>query len=223
MGSINEFRSSVINNGAPRLWSLVTSAISCRLRSSDQLNIPVTLCCYGRFFGLHYGMGLGRQVFSGYLTWYVHPSGWSLTLLFYSSNSRAIAQPCETPDKKNSMGEEHWLSTTIPCILFTKTSTCMQWKSGPVVLYGLSGWKGIVVACVSPSFQLFVRPCVRKLCIVRTMTRHKFELESPNLQQTCIFGFCRLVLKMGSLTLIFKVIWPFWLHFGVQNRPCLLI
>ena len=34
-----------------------------------------------------------------------------------------------------------------------------------------------------------------------------FKLESPNLHQICILGFSQLVLKMGSLTLTFKV-WP---------------
>ena len=44
-------------------------------------------------------------------------------------------------------------------------------------------------ASVRPS----VRPSVRKLYLVRTITLHKFQLESPNLQQTCILGYSWLV------------------------------
>ena len=46
--------------------------------------------------------------------------------------------------------------------------------------YELSGWRDIVVACVCSS----ARPSVRKLYLVRAITRHRFELESPNLHQT---------------------------------------
>ena len=70
---------------------------------------------------------------------------------------------------------------------------------------GLPGRRGIVVACVCPS----VCPSVRKLYLVRTITLHKFELESPNLHQTCILQYSRLILKWRSLTLTFKAIWPF--------------
>ena len=52
-------------------------------------------------------------------------------------------------------------------------------------------------ASVRPS----VRPSVRKLYLVNTITRHRFELESPNLQQTCIMGYPRLVLKMEVIDL----------------------
>ena len=51
------------------------------------------------------------------------------------------------------------------------------------------------------SVRLPVRPSVRKLYLVRTVTRHKFELESPNLHQTCITGYSRLVLKMEVIDL----------------------
>ena len=56
----------------------------------------------------------------------------------------------------------------------------------------LSGRRGIVVACVCSS----VCPSVRKLYLVRTITRHKFEPKSPNLHQACILWYSRLVLKM---------------------------
>ena len=61
---------------------------------------------------------------------------------------------------------------------------------------GFSGRRGIVVACVCP----FVRPSVRKLYPVRTITRHTFELESPNLLQTCIMGYSLLVLMKIGVT-----------------------
>ena len=59
---------------------------------------------------------------------------------------------------------------------------------------------------VRPSVCWSVCPSVRKRYLVRMITRHKVELESPNLHQTCIIEYSQLVLKMGSLTLTFKVI-----------------
>ena len=50
--------------------------------------------------------------------------------------------------------------------------------------------------CLRLSICLSVRPSVRKLYLVRTITRHRFELESPNLLQTCILGYSQMVLKM---------------------------
>ena len=47
----------------------------------------------------------------------------------------------------------------------------------------------------------FVCPSVRELSLVRTITRHIFELESPNVHQTCIPGYSRLVLKIGVIDL----------------------
>ena len=46
------------------------------------------------------------------------------------------------------------------------------------------------------SLPASVHLSVCKLYLVRMITRHKFELESPNLHQTCIMGYSRLVLKM---------------------------
>ena len=69
----------------------------------------------------------------------------------------------------------------------------------------LSGRRGVVVACISPSVclsvHLSVRLFVRKLYLVRTITRHRFELESPNLHQTCIMGYSQLILKMEVIDL----------------------
>ena len=42
---------------------------------------------------------------------------------------------------------------------------------------------------------------VRKLYLVRMITHHRFELESPNLHQTCIIGYSWLVLKMKVIDL----------------------
>ena len=47
--------------------------------------------------------------------------------------------------------------------------------------------------CLRPS----VRPSVRKLFLVHTITRHRFGLQSPNVHQTCILGFFQLLLKMA--------------------------
>ena len=46
-----------------------------------------------------------------------------------------------------------------------------------------------------------VRLSVRKLYVVHTITRDRFELESPNLHQTYIVGYSRLVLKMEVIDL----------------------
>ena len=54
---------------------------------------------------------------------------------------------------------------------------------------------------VCPSICLFVH----KLYFVHMITPHKFELESPNLHQTCIMGFFQLVIKIESLTITFQV------------------
>ena len=46
-----------------------------------------------------------------------------------------------------------------------------------------------------------VHPSVRKLHFVRMITHHRFDLESPNLRQTCIMGSSQLVLKMEVIDL----------------------
>ena len=46
------------------------------------------------------------------------------------------------------------------------------------------------------------------ILLVRTITRHKFELESQNLHQTCVPGYSRLVLRIGVIYLDFQG------HFG---------
>ena len=51
--------------------------------------------------------------------------------------------------------------------------------------------------CLRPS----VCPSVRQLYLLRTINRHKFELESPNLYQTCILWYSGLVLKIGIIDL----------------------
>ena len=50
---------------------------------------------------------------------------------------------------------------------------------------------------VCPSICLLV--C--KLYLTGTITHHRFELESPNLHQTCIMGWSWLVLKIGVIDL----------------------
>ena len=70
---------------------------------------------------------------------------------------------------------------------------------------GLSGQRGIVVPYVCPSEVpsssssskcMSVCPSVSKIYLVRMITRHRFELESLNLQQTCILGYFQLVLVL---------------------------
>ena len=58
----------------------------------------------------------------------------------------------------------------------------------------LSGRTGIIL-----SLPAFAPLClsIHKLWVVRTITHHRFELESPNLHQACILGYFWLVLKMG--------------------------
>ena len=53
--------------------------------------------------------------------------------------------------------------------------------------------------CPCLSVRPSARPSARKLYLVRTVTRHKFELESSNLHQTCIMGYPRLVLKTAVI------------------------
>ena len=84
---------------------------------------------------------------------------------------------------------------------------------------GLLGRRGIVVACICLSeevcgaacfmaaeikFSKDVRLSVHKLYLVRTITRQRFELESPNLYQTCIVGYFQLVMKTGVIDLDLK-------------------
>ena len=53
-----------------------------------------------------------------------------------------------------------------------------------------------------------VRPSVRELYLVCTITRHLFGLESPNVHQTCIleYSWDTPIENRGSLTLTFNVI-----------------
>ena len=55
--------------------------------------------------------------------------------------------------------------------------------------------------CMRLSVSPSARPSARKLYFVRTITRHRFELESPNLHQSCIMGYSRLVLKIEVIDL----------------------
>ena len=63
---------------------------------------------------------------------------------------------------------------TFPLIFLSLKDIFIFWFS-PL---GFSGRKSIVIACVCPS--------VCKLYLVYMITRHRFELESPNLHQMCI-------------------------------------
>ena len=65
-----------------------------------------------------------------------------------------------------------------------------------------------------------VRPSVRKLYLVRAITRHRFELVSPTLHQTCIMGYSRLVLKIGVINLDLQ---GHFCHFDSEFSDVLLV
>ena len=64
---------------------------------------------------------------------------------------------------------------------------------------GHFGRRGIVVTSVCPSVCPSVRLSVE--IFVRAITRHVFELGSPNLHQMCILGPSRTLLKMVLIDL----------------------
>ena len=49
--------------------------------------------------------------------------------------------------------------------------------------------------------RLSVCPSVCKFYLVRTIARHRFVLELPNLHQTCILGYSHLIFKIGVIDL----------------------
>ena len=57
-----------------------------------------------------------------------------------------------------------------------------------------------------------VRPSVNLTLKFRMITRHRFELESPNLQQTCTLWYSWLILKMEVIDLHLQC------HFGYLSR-----
>ena len=59
----------------------------------------------------------------------------------------------------------------------------------------------------------------RKIYVVRMKTLHRFELDSPNLHQTCIIGHYQLLLKNGGHW-HWSSCWPFWLKI-LGNCPCI--
>ena len=101
----------------------------------------------------------------------------------------------------------------LTCLHNSKLSVFTPWPFRP---------KGYC-RCLRPSICPSVRPTVclsvRRLYLVGTITRHRFELESRNLHQTCIMGYSRLVLKMEVIDLDLQghfghfdsEFWEFWL------------
>ena len=76
------------------------------------------------------------------------------------------------------------------------------------------------VLSLPSSVRLAARPSVCKLFLVRTITRHKIELESSNFHQTCIMGYSWVVLKMEVIDLWASgSFWPFWLRI-LWNSAC---
>ena len=95
----------------------------------------------------------------------------------------------------------HFIATQLKIGVTRVSQYVVKIRRSFLLLLGLSGRRGIVVACVCPSVRPFVRPSVRKLYLVRAITRHRFELESPNLHQTCIMGYSRWVLTIEVIDL----------------------
>ena len=54
---------------------------------------------------------------------------------------------------------------------------------------------------VRPSIHLSSCPSAHKLYFVRMITHHRFELESPDVHQTCIMGYSQLILKLRVIDL----------------------
>ena len=80
-------------------------------------------------------------------------------------------------------------------------------------VFGAACFMAAEIKC-SKDVRLSVRPSVRKLYLVRTITRHRFKLESPNLDETCIMGYSCLVLKMEVNDLDLQG------HFGHFDSEC---
>ena len=93
----------------------------------------------------------------------------------------------------------------------------------PFFPLGLSGRRGIVIACVCPSVRLSVRLFVRKLLLVRTITRLRFELElitkfAPKMHPGILSAGIE---NGGHWPWPSKSFWPFWLRILVNSAcPC---
>ena len=82
----------------------------------------------------------------------------------------------------------------------------------------LSGRSGIVIACI---MHLSVRSSVHPfVCwsvnFTFSIARHRFDLESPIFTKHASWDTLSWYWKCGSLTLTFKIIWPFW--FRIQGN-----
>ena len=82
-----------------------------------------------------------------------------------------------------------WQQKSVPRKAFVRIITPWPFRS--------KGYCCCLPVSVPPSACL----SVRKLYLVRTITRHRFELESPNWHQTCIMEYSQLVLKMEVIDL----------------------
>ena len=101
-----------------------------------------------------------------------------------------------TYPSSNFSGMDKDIHPTLYRVCWNKVTPCYT-RRARFLRLGLSGLRGIDVVCVCPS----LRPFVRKLYFVHTITRHRFELESPNLHQICILEYSQLVLKMEVIDL----------------------
>ena len=109
-----------------------------------------------------------------------------------------------------------WVNNKLPRYM-TINPCCAELRIHAFLPPGLSGQRGIVIACI----RLSVRPSVHKLFFVCMITHHRFEMESPNLHKTCILGYSWLLLKVEVIDLDLQA------HFGhfdsefLGNLACL--
>ena len=65
--------------------------------------------------------------------------------------------------------------------------------------------------------RLSVRPSIRKLYLVPTITRHRFELESPNLHQTCIMYLVFYNTSPPRMFLSLDLLWEYRIQHGANG------
>ena len=102
-----------------------------------------------------------------------------------------------------TFNQQHIFCYSRWCVLSTAASLMFGWfliSYNILYFYPLIFQADGVLSLPAP-VRLSVCLClsVCKLYLFRTITRHRFELESPNLHQTCIMGYSRLVLKIGVI------------------------
>ena len=88
-----------------------------------------------------------------------------------------------------------------------------------VVVYCPLAFKAEGVLSLPASVRVSTRLSVRKLYLIRTITRHIFGLESPNLHQTCILGYSAGIENGGHWPWSSRSFRPFWIR-NLGNSAC---